>query len=894
MEERAFIYHLIARRFPLLKENGSFESFCRGHAGDAGWTWALGRSENINQIRTLQDRFFDEIQRDKELNIPVVESEALARAIGNAIERRKTTSLLGRLRNALVLAALDEIRPDLVILDEFQKFRDLLIDKPGQNPDDVALALRGGEGANRTGVLLLSATPYHQYVTRKQESQGLKPRSEFIELISFLFGERSRQPAAIQDELDEFRKEMVSPSPNTVRLEELKATLERRLRPVMSRTERPHVLNAKRRADIVATVGTEDLRVFTNWVERLRQSTQSEAQCRRLNLTSFAVPYWFSIPLPAQMMGENYVAWRHADKGHQPGEPVLRQKDRNRLRAPSNWPHPQVRATNLLLPPRLLSRPWITPSLPWWKLGGLWEDQADNMSGEVGPAPAEGKILIFSRFKAVPPALSSLLSFGLEGHLASQLGNSYERAGDSKPLQLKESSRGLLALFYPSPVLIRYTTPLVGSGASLGEIRKTIYAQLRGLLRWLEVPIKRSSRARPIWHLLAALEGTCDRAEDTGSNTSEGIRWKWGEAAGKAPGQREIMRNIIRHWEKAADTGLEDITEGELARLSEYALSSPGVVLGRAIYRHNEHILDADSYGELLELSWNGLRTYLNRSWFKAALTKRGGHYQRAILDAVVDGNLESVIDEHLWISSRLDGEGVSNFPKELCKALNLVSGRQLVSEPGREDFTLRCHAAMPFSDAKMPSDSKGGKGQVQRLRTDELRRSFNSPFWPHVLATTSLGQEGLDFHVWCRNILHWDLAHSPIDLEQREGRIQRYGGLSTRGMIAKRFGEKVLGRDLAGRSPWNLLAGLAEEASIGDSSGLSPWWGSDGEAIESNIVKLQHSNHVLRYKELSQQRLYYRLALGQPHQQDFIESITRLPPDGREKYALSLSAWHP
>jgi hypothetical protein len=175
----------------------------------------------------------------------------------------------------------------------------------------------------------------------------------------------------------------------------------------------------------------------------------------------------------------------------------------------------------------------------------------------------------------------------------------------------------------------------------------------------------------------------------------------------------------------------------------------------------------------------------------------------------------------------------------------------------------------------------------------DDLRRAFNSPFWPHVLATTSLGQEGLDFHVWCRHLLHWDLSHSPLDLEQREGRIQRFGGLSTRTVLAKQLREAVLADNTAWKSPWQTLAEMAEAASVNDSSGLSPWWGCDSEAIERHIVKLHHSKHVFRFNELSQQRLLYRLALGQPHQQDFIESVSRLPEDGRQRFDLRLSAWN-
>lgn len=61
------------------------------------------------------------------------------------------------------------------------------------------------------------------------------------------------------------------------------------------------------------------------------------------------------------------------------------------------------------------------------------------------------------------------------------------------------------------------------------------------------------------------------------------------------------------------------------------------------------------------------------------------------------------------------------------------------------------------------------------------LQQAFNSPFAPFVFATTSLGQEGLDFHYYADNIVHWKLPSNPIDFEQREGRINRYHCLAIR-----------------------------------------------------------------------------------------------------------------
>lgn len=58
----------------------------------------------------------------------------------------------------------------------------------------------------------------------------------------------------------------------------------------------------------------------------------------------------------------------------------------------------------------------------------------------------------------------------------------------------------------------------------------------------------------------------------------------------------------------------------------------------------------------------------------------------------------------------------------------------------------------------------------IQLMRKENIRNAFNSPMRPFVLATTSIGQEGLDFHNYCRVIMHWNLPSNPIDV----GRILR------------------------------------------------------------------------------------------------------------------------
>ncbi len=456
-------------------------------------------------------------------------------------------------------------------------------------------------------------------------------------------------------------------------------------------------------------------------------------------------------------------------------------------------------------------------------------------------------------------------------------------------MQFKENRPTLPALFFPSPTLIAFTDPRLGQPASLSDVRNSMRRQVGQFLKdKLGVAIKKSGGSRPLWKLLPALEVAREsQLPESGLPSWSEIRSSWRNAAS---GQAEAMQGVLGQWNDSAATGLENVTQSEVFALAEFALSGPGVVLGRSLYRFDPDCMADGKYGLLLDASWNGLRSYLNRAIFQTALTRRGQRYTHAIPEAVVAGNLESVLDEHLWIAGKLDADAINRFPRDLLKTLGLHEGRHRVYEPGETDdpFLLRCHAAMPFADAKV-ENAAGGE---DRLRTDDMRKAFNTPFWPHVLTTTSLGQEGLDFHVWCRQLVHWDLCPSPLDLEQREGRIQRFGGLSVRTALAGQLGKQILKGDGAHPSPWSALGEQADQKFSDDASGLSPWWFCPGEQIERVFVVLPQSRQTIKFDQLSHLRWLYRLALGQPHQQDFIETVMELAQDGRQEYALSLSAF--
>lgn len=53
----------------------------------------------------------------------------------------------------------------------------------------------------------------------------------------------------------------------------------------------------------------------------------------------------------------------------------------------------------------------------------------------------------------------------------------------------------------------------------------------------------------------------------------------------------------------------------------------------------------------------------------------------------------------------------------------------------------------------------------------------FNTPFYPNVLVSTSVLQEGVNLHLQCYQVHHYGLAGSPGDNEQRIGRLDRLFG---------------------------------------------------------------------------------------------------------------------
>lgn len=853
-EERAFLKILLEQAYPAFARNldpGILRLSARG-----SWDWAVADAEAKFAAAPahLRQQFRDALATEFGEPVRAMLDLAVHGDAEGKIKTLKPATFVGRLRRALALATLRQQPPDLVILDEFQRYRQLLDEK---DADPLLKALLDPEGSTTPpAILLLSATPYSHLTTRWEEARGALAHAELLKLLEFLggpdvrdcarklfsdFGDKLRDIAAHADVSHPELKVEVAEAGR------LRDELRKLLTPVMSRTERDSV------ASIDPLAGTqflhadplpEDFQVYRHLADSFAERTRYEA-----------LPYWSSVPLPAQSLGPRYAAWKSAKFKAAPKLTRMTRERRNKHYAPAAWPDAKLRALSSVAPPKLLSLPWVAPSLPWWPLDGDWKSAA-----------AEPKLLMFSRFRATPPSVAALLSFGVEARCLPRKHGGYEKAYRRRRFKLAAVPGPVMAAFHPSPWLIRNTDPLAKAGATFGAIRKEVRRQIlaalpKGIVERDSVKARR--RHRSIARVLASIERFAGVAELSASGWSRAI------------GDDRAAQAAVQKWRRAQP--VNQLSPAELSDLLDYAIGAPGVALGRALLRHDPTMLDPTRYFELVQLSWQGLRAYLDNPVILSSLPGKNAVDQ--VMGAVVDGGFESILDEHFWLRSQNLQEGAAGLAKDLQSSLGLRAGGFSFHGIGGQPHKIpvRCHVAVPFGDAETEPVIKvdGGVAQATPVRPDEVRRSFNTPFWPYVLATTSVGQEGLDFHTWCSHVVHWDLSSNPLDLEQREGRIQRYAGLSVRRRLSAELRDEVL-KDpaLADGSPWRCVQRHAER--FVDASGLRPWWVLDGAEIRRHVFQRPFGRDIVRFAQLREQRMIYRLALGQPNQEDFIDVLSR------------------
>ncbi|BDZ39783.1 DEAD/DEAH box helicase family protein [Microbacterium suwonense] len=197
----------------------------------------------------------------------------------------RTQELTSRLRSALAKAGVDTLEPDLIILDEFQRFRELLNPESG-DAAELAHALFNHKDAR---VLLLSATPYKPF-TNADDSDDDHYR-DFLATVKFLAGGLAGSEKPVADALAAYRRALVTDQD----AESAALEVRNQLLPLMSRYERPPIATNE---DLVQVreLATETPSVIdlAGWAALQNLGATVD--------TPIDVEYWKSIPYFASFM----------------------------------------------------------------------------------------------------------------------------------------------------------------------------------------------------------------------------------------------------------------------------------------------------------------------------------------------------------------------------------------------------------------------------------------------------------------------------------------------------------------------------------------------------------------------------------------------------------------
>lgn len=824
--------------------------------------------------------------------------------------------IVGELRAILASSCLKALEPDLIILDEFQRFKHLL-----EGRDDAGLLAQElfdySDETTAARVILLSATPYKMYtLSHEQELDGEDHYKDFMRTLAFLQPDQD-ESSEFEHLLTEYRRELYRLGDGgSNRLAEVNLQLNSRLKKVMVRTERLAV--TANRSGMLKEIPSHDVKL------------ESQDLTSYVNLESIALllkrggimEYWKSAPYLLNFM-EDYELKRAFKQDIRSPERktaifeaiiksdnlLLSSEDILAYKAldPGNARLRCLQAQTLGLGAwRLL---WIPPSLPYYQPAGPF---ADPLLQQFT------KRLVFSSWKIVPKVMATLLSYDAERQMIcsfdDKASNTPEERRRRGPLLRfaftddRPTGMPVLGMIYPCVTLARTCDPLEFlSNGEQGYVPTTINSMLATFQDRIDVLLSgighsqvESGPEDEAWYWAAPI------LLDLINNEQETRAWfgqrdlarKWSGEDGMGGGDDdESKTNWASHVDQARKLIAGELSLGRYPDdiayvLAQMAIAGPGIAALRALSRvvGGSETLLVPSVRNNAARTARSFLTLFNLPESLALLRgiNSAEPYWRRVIEYCVDGGLQSVLDEYvhvlresLGLNNRPQDEAVSRISSAICEAVTLRTSRLGVDniildtsskDIRSENLSMRTRFCLRFGQ-------ETAEDERNINRAENVRTAFNSPFWPFVLGTTSVGQEGLDFHTYCHAVVHWNLPSNPVDLEQREGRVHRYKGHAVRKNLARDYVSSKSGNVLhdGHADPWEALFDFGKDKRDINDSDLVPFWVysiKDGARIERHVPALPLSRDAERLTALRQSLAVYRMVFGQYHQEDLVSFL--------------------
>ncbi|GGM40136.1 helicase-related protein [Dactylosporangium sucinum] len=774
-------------------------------------------------------------------------------------QRETARTLIGRLRTALAAAGVDVLEPDLIILDEFQRFRELL-DPEASEAAELAHHLFEYRAAR---VLLLSATPYKPFTFAEESSSGEEHYEDFRRVLRFLESDESWH-ADVAKAFQAYREALLRREPTAELREDLRTLLLR----VMCRTERPALGDDDMLVERIGPASDLDVADLRGYAVMHRIANLVDAP--------MTIEYWKSAPYFLNFLDgyllRNRIQAALQDRRRKEVTDLLNEAQLLDARAVERFDRIDLgngRFRRLAADTvdrgwwRLL---WLPPSLPYHALAEPFAGAAED---------GITKRLLFSSWNATPTAVAGLLSYEAERSIhvaADQPVDPHRRIArlDYRMEGDRPGAMSTLALFWPHPGLAALCDPLESARRHPDAVQplSTLANTVRGhLLRRLpeEFVSPTHTGQAEAWRAVFRWPGV-----DPGIDDPAGAFAAFDEDSTSTALSRHIAhaQKVINAREPVARSA-DDVIDDLVA----IGLHGPGNIAWRALARliRPGGAVTPKGHWHAAAILSQGLRSLFNRADAALILDAFAPHavYWQAILQYCAAGDLQAVLDEHLHTLRSANAD--AGIDDVALAALATEARDAIVARPSTYQAFDPRHPDHPIKLPGRFALRYGGRGeeQVEADRKAVVRRAFNSPFWPFVVATTSAGQEGIDFHLWCSAVVHWNTPANPVDFEQREGRVHRFGGHAVRRNIASAHRADALRSSEP--DVWKAAYDAARAASSG-SGEFTPYWVFPGPAkIERHVLPYPLSRDEERYQRLKKDLAHYRLAFGQPRQEDLL-----------------------
>lgn len=868
--------------------------------------------------------------------------------------------LLGRLRHLLTEICLDYLDADLFILDEFQRFKSLIVDEKDNQSEASAIAEKVF-GIPKSKVLLLSATPFKAYTSSLEQEIGNENHfEEFEALLKFLFKNSAEKLEVFYQNRKVFFDYLRRPEKLEGITPDCKEVLENLYREVISRTERLLVSDDKNTLVRISNstmdvLRKEDILDF-HYADRIVQNLNEFTNGGLKNMVEYtkSSPYPFSfldnykekeeLKKLLKSTGSNKKKLKDVIEANKDGWIDLHKvQDYKPL---DLMPNPKLRSLlNICIDNGMWKQLWLAPSLPYYELVEAFKEAENN-----------SKILIFSKWKMVPKAVASIVSYEAERASIGSLkvdnadidpdivyfppfidlkkDQTRKPRKPTKKLQLSiqkgNPKMSAFTLLYPSLSLAKAyeirSNVKKNSPLSLNKLKLAIASEVKKLIRDAGLKNYCKGKAKTEnWYWTAPLlldkfyykEKYDNWLIQKGYKTSVFVNGHQENAEDNEKSDYEINKTRLKHLEELEKVykdpdiiSLGAFPDDLVEVLTLMVLASPAVASLRTLAHHfipkkenqNESasVQNKEILSHSLDISYEFFTLFdkpeaiavVQLHSKKLSAEEDGKNvYWHDVLNYCVSGNLQSVLDEFGHLISA-DFKDIKSFSERLAGSVNTRTSN--VKVDSAESFLnqkaefMRCHFAVDFGNQNMEMDTG-----INRINT--VLESFNSPFRPFVLASTSVGQEGLDFHYYCRKVMHWNLPSNAIDIEQREGRVNRFKGLVIRQNLVVKY-RKFLVNDH--QDSWEHLFKIAlEEGKASGKPELVPFWHIEGNGIfiERIVPVFPFSKDINILNSLLATLTIYRLTFGQPRQEELVNSLySRLTQDQledvRNKMMINLS----